>query len=50
MHTIRGEGMPRKNNNKEKGDLHIKFNIVFPEILKVENKNAIINVLEKLEA
>ena len=50
MHTIRGEGMPKKSNNKEKGNLQIKFNIEFPEILKVENKNAIINILEKLEA
>ena len=50
MHTIRGEGMPKKCGNKEKGDLHIKFNIEFPEILKVEHKNAIINILEKVDA
>ena len=50
VHTIRGEGMPRKANNKEKGDLNIKFNIIFPQVLKVENKNAIINILEQVEA
>ena len=50
VHTIRGEGMPRKANNKEKGDLYIKFNIIFPQVLKVENKNAIISILEQIEA
>ena len=50
VHCIRGEGMPRKANNKEKGDLMIKFNIVFPQNLKHENRNAIIAILEKVEA
>ena len=42
--------MPRKTNSKEKGDLHIKFNIIFPQNLKAENKDAIIAVLESIEA
>jgi DnaJ-class molecular chaperone len=30
VHIVKGEGMPRKANNKEKGDLLVKFNILFP--------------------
>lgn len=49
-HVIPGEGMPRKDNSKQKGDLYIKFNVVFPQNLKVDNKNAIISVLEGVQA
>jgi DnaJ family protein B protein 4 len=38
VHTIAGEGMPRKENNAVKGDLQIKFNIEFPKSLKSEYK------------
>jgi DnaJ-class molecular chaperone len=34
VNLVKGEGMPKKNNNAEKGDLHIKFNIVFPKEIK----------------
>lgn len=34
QHTIKGEGMPKKEKNIEKGDLHIKFNIIFPKTIK----------------
>ena len=34
VHFVKGEGMPKKNKNSEKGDLHIKFNIVFPKEIK----------------
>ena len=39
--------MPKKNNNTEKGDLHIKFNIIFPKVIKNEYKQKIINLLEE---
>lgn len=45
VHKIVGEGMPRKENNKEKGDLHIKFQIMFPYSLKSEYKQQIIELL-----
>ena len=45
MHTVVGEGMPRKANNKEKGDLHIKFDVQFPTALKSEYKQQIIDLL-----
>jgi DnaJ-class molecular chaperone len=38
VHLVKGEGMPQKNNNKEKGDLHIKFNIIFPKEIKNKYK------------
>ena len=45
VHKIVGEGMPRKENNSEKGDLHIKFNILFPKVIKSEYKQQIIELL-----
>ena len=45
VHKVLGEGMPRKENNKEKGDLHIKFDIQFPKVLKSEYKQQIIDLL-----
>ena len=45
-HVIPGEGMPRKTNSKERGDLKIRFNIKFPLNLAVANKEAIIDVLK----
>ena len=45
VHKIVGEGMPRKENNSEKGDLHIKFDIQFPKMLKSEYKQQIIDLL-----
>ena len=38
VHMISGEGMPCKENNSKKGDLHIKFQIQFPTALKSEYK------------
>lgn len=38
VHLVKGEGMPQKNNNTEKGDLHIKFNIIFPKEIKNKYK------------
>ena len=37
--------MPRKENNNEKGDLHIKFDVQFPKVLKSEYKQQIIDLL-----
>lgn len=46
-HFIKGEGMPKKASNKEKGDLTIKFSIQFPLNFKQEYKNQIIEILAK---
>lgn len=45
VHKISGEGMPKKENNQEKGDLHVKFEIIFPHTLKSEYKQQIIELL-----
>lgn len=33
VRVIKGEGMPRKENPSQKGDLHIEFDVVFPASL-----------------
>ena len=48
IHVVPGEGMP-KESSQGKGDLHIKFNIIFPLNFKHENKMAIVDILQKTE-
>ena len=45
VHVISGEGIPTQDGAK--GDLHVKFNITFPQNLKVEYKNAILDILKE---
>jgi len=47
VHTVSGEGMPRKSDSKQRGDLKIKFNIIFPTQLKNEHRQAILGVLRQ---
>jgi DnaJ-class molecular chaperone len=47
VHVIKGEGMPRNKNNTEKGDLHIKFNIIFPKQILNKYKQEIISLLDE---
>lgn len=47
VHKVEGEGMPRKEDRSQKGDLYVKFNIVFPQDLKVNHLNEIIEVLSQ---
>lgn len=46
VHIIKGEGMPRNKNNTEKGDLHIKFDIIFPKQILNKYKQEIISLLD----
>lgn len=50
VHKISGEGMPRKQNNAEKGDLYVKFDIQFPKQLKNEYKQEIVDILRSYSA
>ena len=43
--TVIGKGFPFFDDNSHRGNLHIKFNISFPN-LKLEQKKIIKNVLE----
>lgn len=43
--VIRGEGMPRRNVYSESGDLHSKFNILFPKALTEKQKQMIDQIL-----
>lgn len=47
VHVVPGEGMPKKSNTAQRGDMHIKFNITFPLNFKAEYKNAIVDILKK---
>ena len=49
VHKVVGEGMPRKENNKEKGDLHIKFDIQFPTTIADAKREKIVSLLKKNE-
>lgn len=44
---IIGEGLPIKNNQYEKGDMIIRFNVMFPNKLSNERKNYIKKILPK---
>ena len=46
VHIIKGEGMPRNKYNTEKGDLHIKFDIIFPKQILNKYKQEIISLLD----
>lgn len=46
VHIIKGEGMPRNKNNTEKGDLHIKFDIIFPKQILNKYKQEIISLID----
>ncbi len=39
--TIPGEGMPNIKTPSKKGDLHVTFDIVFPEVLSIDDKKTI---------
>lgn len=45
--TIKGEGMPLRENPEKKGDMHIKFNVVFPKVLKSEYRQQILKVFSQ---
>lgn len=45
VHKVAGQGMPIKGKPGQRGDLFIKFNIVFPRELKTELRQQIIEVL-----
>jgi DnaJ family protein B protein 4 len=42
---VRGEGMPNQKNPEQKGDLHIKFEIIFPRSLTEQQRNALRRIL-----
>ena len=44
--TVIGKGFAFFDNNNQRGNLHIKFNVLFPLNLKVEQKKIIKNVFE----
>ena len=45
--VLRGEGMPiSKSGGREKGDLHVKFDVVFPSHLSDDKKRAVRAALE----
>ena len=44
VRKYRGEGMPVHNFPSSFGDLHVKFNVVFPPTLNAEQQNAISNL------
>ena len=49
LKRIEGEGMPifkEEGELKRKGNLYIKFDIEFPEVLEQEAKDAVINLLK----
>ena len=53
---VKGEGMPiyekelsKRGNNVKKGDLYVKFNIIFPEYIDPVKKKRIITLLEPEE-
>lgn len=46
VHKVPGLGMPHKGNSTKRGDLFIKFNIVFPTQLKTEFRQQIIEALD----
>uniref|UniRef100_A0A7S3CN57 Chaperone DnaJ C-terminal domain-containing protein n=1 Tax=Strombidium rassoulzadegani TaxID=1082188 RepID=A0A7S3CN57_9SPIT len=48
-HKIPGEGMPRKDGSPGKGDLYIKFEVIFPSKLNSDARNKIIAVLRENE-
>lgn len=45
VHCVEGQGMPVKGDPNTRGNLYIKFNIVFPAKLKSEFRQQIIDVL-----
>jgi len=47
VHCVKGEGMPCKEDSTKRGDLHIKFNIIFPQVLKTEHRQEILKVLDQ---
>ena len=44
--TVIGKGVPFFNDNSYRGNLHIKFNVIFPKIINNDQKNIIKNVLD----
>ena len=47
VHKIAGEGMPRKADPSQRGDMFVKFDVVFPAALKTECRRAIIGILNE---
>ena len=47
VHKVPGEGMPRKANSQQRGDLYLKFDILFPKKINTEERNKIIAILEE---
>ncbi|KAG2378236.1 hypothetical protein C9374_008379 [Naegleria lovaniensis] len=45
VRVMKGEGMPRKENPAQKGDLYIEFNVIFPTSLSDKQKDELKNVL-----
>lgn len=46
QYVVPGEGMPKLGKPGEKGDLTVKFNIVFPEQIASDKRAALIALLE----
>ena len=45
VHTIKGEGMPLKDDPNQKGDLHVCFDVQFPSSIKPDVKQEILELL-----
>ena len=46
---VKGEGMKKRGDGNNYGDLIIKFNVVFPEKLSNERKKYLVKILPKVE-
>ncbi|EFC36616.1 DnaJ heat shock family protein [Naegleria gruberi] len=45
IRVVKGEGMPRKENPAQRGDLHIEFNVIFPTSLTTAQQDELKKIL-----